>query len=433
MRAGKLGFCVLGLVFFLGFSALGPYPAFADGNEGEAVKKVQVKKRGTVRKASVRKAPRRGGVFASGNGSQKNPWTIRTAAQLEAFARSVNQGNSYAGKRIRLTADIDLSGRQWTPIGFYRDKARRPFKGAFDGNGRVVSGLRIEAPAAGMAGLFGVLEGATVQGLTVEDASVSGGANVGIVAGFALRSELRNCSVSGTVQGLENAGGLVGQASECRMTGLSFSGLVKSSASSVGGVVGSMFGTLLSRAEVRGEVMGLDNVGGLAGSIREGELKEVGTRDLEVNGRNEVGGLVGFASDSAVLRRSRFDGVVSGKGNTGGLIGWLESGTLTDCSVSGSVLGWERTGGASGLWSDGIARRCSVDALVSGTSEVGGFAGRMAKGTADRCESRGSVEGGNAVGGLVGSLGSGKLEKCAVSGGVKGVLVSGREVGKTDR
>lgn len=424
----------LSLLFLLGAAVFLPSPAFAaEGVKKVVVKSAGTKSRGTVRKVSVRKAPRRSGIFAGGNGSHKNPWIIRTAAQMEAFARSVNQGNSYSGKRIRLTADLDLSGLRWTPIGFYREGASRPFKGIFDGTGFVVRGLRVEAPAASMAGLFGVLEGATVLGLTVEDAFVSGGSNVGIVAGLAVRSELRNCSVSGSVLGLEDIGGMIGKASECRLGGLSFYGTVKSSASSVGGLIGSMFGTLLARADVQGEVLGLDNVGGLAGNIREGELREVRTRDIEVHGRKEVGGLVGFASDTSVLRQSLFDGLVSGKENTGGLVGWTESGNLIDCAVSGSVLGWERTGGVSGRWTDGMARRCIVEASVSGTSDVGGLAGRMDGGLADRCEARGYVEGGDRVGGLVGSLGAGKLEKCTVSGGVKGALASGREVGKAAR
>ena len=206
MRTGRLFVLSLGLSFLLGFSALQPTPARAGDAEVKVVPKrsAGVKSRGTVRKASVRRRGSRGRggkIFASGSGTLKSPWIVRTAAQMEALARSVNQGNSYSGKRIRLMADLDLSAMRWNPIGFYREGGSRPFKGVFDGNGHVVRGLGIEAPAAGMAGLFGVLEGATVVGLTIEDASVSAGPNVGILAGLAIRSEVRNCSVSGSVLG----------------------------------------------------------------------------------------------------------------------------------------------------------------------------------------------------------------------------------------
>ena len=435
MRMGRFFVLVLGLSFFLGISAFWTSPAKA-GDVEVVSKKSGVKSRGSVRKASLRRRGSRrksGRIFASGNGSVKSPWIVRTAAQMEALAQSVNQGNSYSGQRIRLMADLDLSGRRWNPIGFYRERGSRPFKGVFDGNGHVVRGLNIEAPAAGMAGLFGVLEGATVVRLTIEDASVSGGSNVGILAGLAVRSELKNCSVSGSVLGTENVGGMIGKASESRMSGLSFSGTIKGRASSAGGLIGSMFGTVLARAEVRGEISGQDNVGGLAGNVRQGELSEVRTRELGVQGRKTVGGLVGFASDSIIIRRSLFDGMVEGKENTGGLVGWVESGTLTDNTVSGSVLGWERTGGVAGLWVNGLARRCIVEATVSGTAGVGGFAGRMERGIADRCETLGYVEGGKSVGGLVGEMVSGRLEKCMASGSVKGVLTSGREIGSTSR
>ena len=316
VRAGRLFVFALGLSFLLVFLALRPSPAKAGDAEPKKVTSKEsagVKSRGTVRKASLRRRASRGKgskIFASGSGTLKSPWVIRTAAQLEAFARSVNQGNSYSGKRIRLMADLDLSGMRWNPIGFYREGGSRPFKGVFDGNGHVVRGLDVKAPAAGMAGLFGVLEGATVVGLTIEDASVSAGPNVGILAGLAIRSEVRNCSVSGSVLGTENVGGLIGQTSESRLSGLSFSGTVNGRASGTGGLIGSMFGTLLARTEVRGEISGQDNVGGLAGNVRQGELSEVRTRELGVQGRKTVGGLIGFASDSVIIRRSLFDGMV---------------------------------------------------------------------------------------------------------------------------
>lgn len=434
-RRGMFGVFMLALFFLWGEAALIPLRALAvESGDREILKSQKTKTRGPdVRKAVLRKAHRKNRIFAAGNGSQRHPWVLRTVAQLEAFARSVNQGNAYSGKRIRLAADLDLGGKVWTPIGFYRNGVRRPFKGTFDGNGHALRGLRIDAPAADMAGLFGVLEGASVQNLRIEDVSISGGANLGAVAGLAVQTELRNCSVSGSVLGGESTGGLIGKASECRLRGVGFSGTVKSSASGVGGLVGSMFGTLLMDADVRGEILGVDNVGGLVGSMCEGEVRQVGTHDLEVKGRKEVGGLVGFLSDMGGLRESCFKGAVSGKDNTGGLAGWVESGRVIGCSVSGHVLGWERTGGISGQWGQGMVRRCSVDASISGTLDVGGLVGRMEKGAAEGCEIQGYVEGGDAVGGLVGSLKAGTFERCVVLGGVKGSLSSGREIGRTVR
>lgn len=444
--AQKLLSVALCLSFLAGGVVLAPLTASASEDKvgmvskgaENAEKKVagkKAKKRVVrVRKVSARKAPRgsRVRIFAGGNGSAKRPWTIRTAAQLRAFAQSVNKGNSYAGKRIRLTSDIDLSGAVWSPIGFHKEgTASRPFKGIFDGNGRTVYGLRVSSPASGAAGLFGALDGASVLNLNIDEASVSGGTEAGALAGFAFKSEVRNCVASGQVSGGDGVGGLIGSAAKSRFDRLSFSGTVTASGSNAGGAVGLMAETVLSRVSVRGKVQGKDGVGGMAGGIIAGELRDSEGILLAVEGNKNVGGLVGSINRTGVLRKVVFDGEVSGKENTGGLVGWVESGVLTDCDVAGAVLGWERTGGVSGVWSDGTARRCVVRAFVSGTAGVGGFSGRMSKGIADRCEMQGDVEGGDAVGGLVGSMGSGKLEKCAVFGGVRGVLASGREIGKS--
>ena len=113
---------------FLTASAIG----FVLPSEGEAAT-------GTVRRAPV--APGRSAgaaprTFAAGAGTQRNPYVLRTAAQLSAFAASVNNGSAYDGQYVRLGADIDLKDVVWTSIGFYgEDGGTRPFKGFFDGAG----------------------------------------------------------------------------------------------------------------------------------------------------------------------------------------------------------------------------------------------------------------------------------------------------------
>ena len=76
-------------------------------------------------------------IFASGSGTQEDPYIIQTEEQMKAFAVSLNSHIDYFGKYVRLDADLDLSGENWTSVGgsFYR------FDGEFDGNGRTISGL----------------------------------------------------------------------------------------------------------------------------------------------------------------------------------------------------------------------------------------------------------------------------------------------------
>ena len=81
---------------------------------------------------------------------RKNPLVISTAEDLKAFAKSVNSGNSYQGKVVKLSADIWLNDtvgckmwnrqtkmKSWTPIGI----PRAPFEGTFDGDGHFIAGL----------------------------------------------------------------------------------------------------------------------------------------------------------------------------------------------------------------------------------------------------------------------------------------------------
>ena len=118
-----------------------------------------------------------------GEGTQDSPYLVETAEDLAFLAKSVNEGNSYDGKYIIQTADIDLGGKEWTPIGFQDindaktdGKAAAPFSGVYSGLGHKVTGLSITEETTNHLGLFGyVLPGSTEAGianLTVEGAIV---------------------------------------------------------------------------------------------------------------------------------------------------------------------------------------------------------------------------------------------------------------------
>ena len=78
-------------------------------------------------------------------------YTIRTAEELANFAQLVNSNNSFSGKTLKLTADIDLGGNEWTPIG----GSACPFRGTFDGNSFGITGLKVTNNSEnGFAGLF---------------------------------------------------------------------------------------------------------------------------------------------------------------------------------------------------------------------------------------------------------------------------------------
>ena len=128
--------------------------------------------------------------YAGGDGSKTNPYEIATAKQLAKLARDVNNGNTpqaFLGKYFKLTADIDLSGGIWMPIGKYYNDGNgenRLFFGKFDGNGHVIKNMHIQwedvdaRKAKSVWGLFSTLQGesstnlTTVTNLIIEKATV---------------------------------------------------------------------------------------------------------------------------------------------------------------------------------------------------------------------------------------------------------------------
>ena len=84
--------------------------------------------------------------FDSGDGTEKDPWIIRTLAQLQAF-RAFFAKSDFDGAYIALAADLDLTGAEWTPIG-HTDKGVQAFRGHFDGRGHTISGMSIGTASA---------------------------------------------------------------------------------------------------------------------------------------------------------------------------------------------------------------------------------------------------------------------------------------------
>lgn len=153
---------------------------------------------------------------------------IDTKQQLMQFAKDVNEGNTVASKVV-LTADIDLAGVEWTPIG---NDASHSMKSSFDGQGHTISNLTMNTDAIQYAGLFGYVgnstKSVTIKNVTLENANVSStqssayaGALIGYVqAQSSCIAIIDNCHVTGTstVTGCDRAGGLVGRGSFCIVT-----------------------------------------------------------------------------------------------------------------------------------------------------------------------------------------------------------------------
>ena len=162
-------------------------------------------------------------------------YTVTSADGLMNIAELVNGGKSDIN--ITLTADIDLTGKDWTPIGTDYDNS---YKGTFDGGGHTITGLTFTTNDK-YAGLFGWLNKAgTVKNVVMEGVQITSnqiyGGSIGGVAGYSWGT-IENCSVSGSVSGTVYVGGVVGVQIGGSITGCSSSATVKGTVD-VGGVAG---------------------------------------------------------------------------------------------------------------------------------------------------------------------------------------------------
>ena len=246
------------------------------------------------------------GYTIESNGS----YTVTSADGLMNIAELVNGGKSDIN--ITLDTDIDLTGKDWTPIGTDYDNS---YKGTFDGGGHTITGLTFTTNDE-CAGLFGHLNSAgTVKNVVMEGVQITNNHGSGYVGGVVGNSDdtIENCSVSGSVSGTAYVGGVVGVQWFGSITGCSSSATVKGMGD-VGGVAGQ------TNADAT-----------LTACYATGNVTiELGHRD-----RVDVGGLVGWNAGSSVLACYATGNVAStgsstGKVYIGGFLGGNYA-TVTAC------------------------------------------------------------------------------------------------------
>lgn len=137
--------------------------------------------------------------------------TIETAEELAGLAKKVNEGTTYEGYTIKLAVDMDLTNKEWTPIGYgsvnylgqIDSTAGAIFKGTFDGQKHTIHNLKItsfskgglgSATSSAGTGFIGLNLG-TVKDLTIDNANVKGNHYVGVITGFNLNAHITNCHV----------------------------------------------------------------------------------------------------------------------------------------------------------------------------------------------------------------------------------------------
>lgn len=256
---------------------------------------------------------------ASGSGTKNDPYLIGTGAELAWFADQVKNGKITLC--AKLTADIDLNGLPWTPIGSFGSS--KNYQGTFDGCNSTVNGLQVSDKS--YAGLFGVI-----------------GAS-GVVERLIVAGTISITSVSGNGVGDVGAGGIAGYCKgtifQCSSsvaisnTGMNYSAVV-------GGIVGraaedaivdscNNYGTVGSRKNI-------NYAGGIVGVASENAVIRYCTNGNKgaVNGVQGVGGIVGLLTDYAQVRLCENSSAVQGESRVGGIVGWVGKANY----ISGNVL-----------------------------------------------------------------------------------------------
>ena len=228
------------------------------------------------------------GYTIESNGS----YTVTSADGLMNVAKLVNGGKTDIN--ITLDTDIDLTGKNWTPIGTNYEKR---YKGTFDGRGHTIKGLTVTTNDQ-FVGLFGYLDKAgTVKNVVMEGIQITSNhvlmsGNTGGVVGYSWGT-IENCSVSGSVSGTNCVGGVVGSQKAGSIIGCSSSAIVKGTRY-VGGVAGEKWGSMTACYATGNVTLEIDSPKDLSG-----------------------GGLVGFNGGSGVLACYATGNVTSTGSSTG--------------------------------------------------------------------------------------------------------------------
>lgn len=347
--------------------------------------------------------------FASGSGTESDPYIITTAEQLNNLRKYV--GSAYSDTYFTLGNDIDLqtylsegndgynNGEFWEPIG----DILTGFYGHLDGDNYSILNYK-----SNKNGLFGTIQdGASIRNLTIigdESAPYTIESNIGnvgmLVASVINNSIVENCMAAGTVKSTDiygNTGGLVGTVSQSSISNSHFVGSVEG-LENVGGLVGFATRSDVSFVSSQGNVQGNENVGGLIGKAFLGNVSNafstaavIGTgtgaggligenrttaitasyATGSVEGNEDVGGLIGTLLDAGI-DNSYAIGSVNGDKNVGGLIGYADAEFIKYSFSIGKITGFQNTGGLVGgvpSWNTGTVENSFWDIDASGVSE----------------------------------------------------------------
>ena len=284
---------------------------------------------------------------------------INTASELAGLAQIVNgtaggiSQDSFAGKTITLTNDIDLDLMSWTPIG----SSATPFQGTFDGDSHSIKGLYIKV-SGNNQGLFGYIKSADIRNVTLSNVIVSGDTNIGGIAGTAENSTLAYCTTVNDdapnerygwgIRGSESVGGIVGCSQDSHIQNCTNNAYVyllingnEPARHKLGGIAG--VATLSADACSEGDAVLISDC------VNTGPITCTTEANYECTG-GIVGRLVSDNADyRAIVKSCKNTGTVSSiEAGTGGIVGYAQNASIENCINENAISGTTGVGGIAG-------------------------------------------------------------------------------------
>lgn len=396
-----------------------------------------------------------GATFASGSGTLASPWMICNVAHLNAIRTQAN------GKYYKMGENIDLASVTFAPLYSNNSTINIEFQGIFNGDNYVVSNWTYNnSVSTTPVGFFGIANYSTITNFGLINATVTGKAAVGILAG-AVGRNISNAGcycgtttvtgnfATGTVVGTDSVGGLVGRESGTfannlviatvtgvvnvggaigyKWNGLSnieFSGSVTASAAgntacNAGGIVGANYGAgyTYSGMKTAGTVTCTDssanhaaNTGGFIGFSDNSRVDASENRADVTSAGSRVTGIIGGANNNLIITNTKNYGNIIGYDQVAGFIGYDSFGNnqFTDSVNYGNVTSQGTAAGISaGLESNGCCAHTYTNVsnygTITGGGNVGGIIGNHYYATLTNVTNYGNIVGGNNVGGIAGN------------------------------
>ena len=349
----------------------------------------------------------------SGSGTAADPYQIGNADQLMWFAAKVNGSTKKSTSNLcaKLTSDIDLTGKEWTPIGCYNSYSDCVYYGGtFDGAGHTVFGLTINNAKQYQA-LFGYVKGGTIQDLTVKGSVRSSAKSSPYAAGIVSYGNpvtIKNCTnevdVTASAKGYA-AGVCAYLGTGSKMESCANKGSVSGYGDYVGGVAGTVTGSTTT-------ITGCFNHGVVINTGKPGSMNYC------------TGGIAGgIATGVTVERCGNTGNITSTLKRTGGIAG-SAGGTINACFNTGTITGIYGVGGiagdsgtpdakVTGCYNTGDVKGVSLSASFKDTNAkgiggiIGGVGGTRYKASVSGCYNMGTVSNASTltditVGGIVG-------------------------------